>query len=463
MAEPDNADYRHWLSLRKKTTIFFVIENFLLGIDFSFVFLTLWSYLHEIVKPSHPVQFYSGILLSAHTPSVLFSWLISRAIDRSRNVRLLTFSITFVVVLGNILYALPFSPWLLVIGRFMTGFGSATKSVMYGEIARSYTPEELPRTMSYLGSAQWMGYVMGPCLNFILINIHFKIGSLEVTYLNFPGILMALAFSLLQVMSLFMLSNLSMIYDLKSDRSRNELMREDEFSIIIEDDGNSSLDNERVSLMRTEQDEYNTIRIAQKLLTNIDTCLILILSFFHNYFNCCFLSWLPLIVIEGLSWSVTTLGWINMTIAINTAGPCLLFFIWSISNKQLYWIGVCGQFCFIVAHVMLVLLRYHDKVYALNVSYVVVYCLTYLALGVGEEVFITSMYAQLISSQYQMFAEGIRFGVYRFGAVMGFVVTAFGFKNMLLVSAVHSVLITLNIIVLVLRRSYLKNPTIVIS
>lgn len=463
---PTSVNYEEWLVLRIKTVIVFVIETFLIGVDFSFVFLTSWSYQKEMVKSDHPLLFYSLTLFASFIPGIFATWIISRILDRSRNVRQLILIVNFIVMAGNLVYAVPFSPWLPVVGRLLAGFGLTTRSVMIGEVSRSYSSQDLPRAVSYLGSAHVIGYVMGPCINFIFKGIHFHIGPLKVTYLNFPGILIAILFFVTQMIAMFTLSNLSKIYDLKkSEKSQDELEHNDE-SVYR----NSSTDclikkrnDEDESALATERKKYNTTRITKELLTNVDTCLLLLLSFFQNYLECLFYAWVPLIVIEKLHWSVTSLGWINVAVAICAAGPCMLIFLCRVTSQYMFWIGVCAQICLVIAQVTLVLLRFFDHDNALDILLITLYCLSYLVLGVGEEVYLISTFAQLISSEYQMYAEGCRLIMYRIGGMAGLIMTAPGFRNMRLVSLVHIVIVSLCTVLMVLRRNRLKNPIIVVE
>ena len=89
---------------------------------------------------------------------------------------------------------------------------------MVGEMARSYPPEELNFIMTCMGVMYALGFVLGPVTNFAFRSVDFYIGSCHFTYVNVPGLVMAALFSLSLILSFFMLTNLSKVYDMKQSR-----------------------------------------------------------------------------------------------------------------------------------------------------------------------------------------------------------------------------------------------------
>lgn len=138
---------------RRNTLIAFTAQTFLVGLDVSLTYLALWKYLNDVVKPAKPLFFYSLIFITFFIPSISLTVIVSNYIDKTRNVRRIFFVINIFVVVGCLLYIVPFSPWFLVIGRFLAGTGNSLRSVMSSEIARSYPADVLPSKLSYLGFA----------------------------------------------------------------------------------------------------------------------------------------------------------------------------------------------------------------------------------------------------------------------------------------------------------------------
>ena len=132
-----------WLRLRKRTVILFTIESLLVGMDYSLTFLTLWLYIKTLVKPEKPTVCYSIVSAAFLAASLILSGFVGRIVDRTRDVRKTFFVMNTVVIIGNLIYSIPISPWTLGIGRLLSGFGGPLRSVIAGELARSYHTESL--------------------------------------------------------------------------------------------------------------------------------------------------------------------------------------------------------------------------------------------------------------------------------------------------------------------------------
>ena len=70
-------------------------------------------------------------------------------------------------IVGNIIYMIPFSPCLLLFGRIIAGTGQPVRSVMAGELARSYPDDQTASVFSILGSAHALGFMFAPGLNML--------------------------------------------------------------------------------------------------------------------------------------------------------------------------------------------------------------------------------------------------------------------------------------------------------
>ena len=166
MAPLSTEDYQAWLKMRKYTLIIFLIESLLIGMDVSVTFLTLYMYLKEMVKTDNPLVYYGFITVMFYIPSLTLGGIIGHYIDRHRNVRLTLFTLNTLVILGSLLYAIPYSPWFLIAGRILAGSGSLLRSVMIGEIARSYPPSKLSSRITYMGLSYTFGYNRRSCFKF---------------------------------------------------------------------------------------------------------------------------------------------------------------------------------------------------------------------------------------------------------------------------------------------------------
>ena len=119
------------------------------------------------------------------------------------------------MIVGNVLYAMQFSPWLLFAGRCIAGLSGSSRSVISGEIARCYFRENLCSKLSLVGVAFGIGAVFGPVINSLFLSTDICVGHWHITELNMPGVYVAVIFALLQI-AVFMLGHdLSKEYDPK--------------------------------------------------------------------------------------------------------------------------------------------------------------------------------------------------------------------------------------------------------
>ena len=450
--------YQKWLNMRKQTMIIFVFQSLLLGMDASLTLLTLYMYLKEDIKSDMTLMYYSVISVLFYLPSLCFSAIIGYLVDRYRNVRLTFFTINVLMIVGNLLYALPYSPWFLMVGRLLAGVGGPLRSVMTGEIARSYSADTLRSKLSYMGLSYCSGYIAGPAFNVVFRNIEFTIMSWKVTYLNIPGLYMAVLFSILQVMSVIMLSNLSKVYDLKMETMKDMVKEDVTINNPIEEA------KESTHLLNRTEGVSSSIHTLRKMLANFDIVLLLSLAFFQYYFANCFVMWRPLIVIEKMHWTIYSLGFVYIGQGVSCVLPCLFFiFGCTTSNKFIFYVAVLTQPALIFIHVIfIVLFDYNTNLY-LNISLWIMYCVLYIPNIVVEEIFLVGALAQMVSSKYQVFADGIRLTAYRMGGITALSMSALIFDRMNIVATVHVGIILLCFVLLIIRRETLKNPTIVIS
>ena len=217
-----------WLKMRKRTIVVFAMENMLIGMDFSITMITMLLYLKEFVKPEDTLVIYSLALTASLLCSLIVGGILGRIVDRHRNIRKTFLICNTFVIIGNLIYTLHYSPWFIITGRLLADLASSLKSVISGELARCYSPDELTRMLSVMGAAYMFGYLAGPIANLLCKDVDISIYTWKLTFVNLPGICMAVLFFIIQIINLFSLSDLSKIYDLKRDTVENNNSNEGE-------------------------------------------------------------------------------------------------------------------------------------------------------------------------------------------------------------------------------------------
>ena len=220
MVALDEHTYQKWLRKRKWTTIAFAIQNTLLGLEYSIIMLNMWIYIEQLVKPDHPKIYYSIISVSCMMSSAILSIFTSRMADRYRNIRSIFLATNLSLIIGNIIYMIPFSPWFLLAGRIIAGAGHGQSSVISGELARCYSPNELTSKFSLMGMCNAFGFMIAPGINIAVSSVDFTIGNWHITFANFSGIYLAVIYLIAQVMVIFMIHNISKEYDQKYENEK---------------------------------------------------------------------------------------------------------------------------------------------------------------------------------------------------------------------------------------------------
>ena len=441
--------------------------------EFSVTFTTLWTYIKEVKGgENNPLVFYTLVSSAFLFASLSLSAMVGHLVDKHRRIRVTFFTVNCVVILGNVLYSIPLSPWFLVLGRLLSGTAGPLRSVMSGEVARSFHSDDLSGKLTWMGMSYAVGFMLGPTINIFFKNLHVAAWGLTITKHNIPGIMMASLFSISTLIAFFFLHDLSRIYDLKKHVMEMEDHEECAQAISYEDaavsDAENPLDelNETSKLLRSNSplSTPSFLRILRRLFfSNFDVTFMLVFSFFESYFSLSFIMWLSLIVVEKLHWTLTATNMIMTGTSVSALIPCLIISRWPISNAQLLYVAVCSQFALIVMYIITEIFFHRlTEDFAVNVLLWVVWVTMYAFLVVVEEVFLVGTLAKMVSSEHQVFADGVRLTVYRLGAITALSSSALVFEYMDVVAPMHGCVVVVLAALLVVRRERFKNPKVVI-
>ncbi|XP_066919795.1 major facilitator superfamily domain-containing protein 8-like [Clytia hemisphaerica] len=267
---------KEWLKRRSRTTKIFYLTNLALGIEYSLTFATLYVYLKDVlhVADENLNSFYSAISGLYVFVQILSSLILSKVFEQNRRLRLMFFIINVLTIIGNVLYTIPSSPYMLLAGRFISGAGGAIQPIMMSELAKSYSPDELIDKLSPMALSLALGLTLGPSINFAFVHADFWFFGVHIVFANGSGLVLTFLFLMLLFISIFFVSDLSREYDLRDSTT------------------NLKENSENLDIMKT----------TKALLTNIDIVLIFLFSFnlFLAYvtFDC----WIPMVVVDVLQW-----------------------------------------------------------------------------------------------------------------------------------------------------------------
>lgn len=123
-------EFEEWLKRRGRTAHVMNIQNILNGIEASLTFTYLYLYLKDVLHTAKPILFYAVIATLYSLFTILGSLVLGRIFDKHRNLRKMMIFCNLLLFLGNLLYCIPLSPWLLVFGRLFAGIGASSKSLI---------------------------------------------------------------------------------------------------------------------------------------------------------------------------------------------------------------------------------------------------------------------------------------------------------------------------------------------
>ena len=457
-----------WRSKRSVTVRSFCIISAFLGMEYSIIFTTLWLYLKNVVKTTQPILFYSLISSSYYVSSIVVSLIASRVVDRSRNVRSTFIACTILGVIGNTLYCLPYSPALLLCGRFIAGISCVMRPIMTGEVARVYWKEEEKiQTISLITLFYNVGFIIGPGINFFFLKINFTVGSWNINHLNSPVLFMNVLFVSLLALELFAVHNLSKEFDCKAYLERRKASVEpgseiegNEMSSLLLEEGEENQE----SLVKADQTSPNDIDMKKastvgdgaqstlQLLLKVDIIILLVCSGLFVFVANTFDMWLSLLVIEVIGWHVTEVSIITIAAGALATLYVVLIYEFACTPRKLLIVSMVGIFSNCIMNGIIILLKlYHDNK-VLNILNFCLYAIFFGLILIPEEVMFAATLAKKVPSQIQSYAESVRQAFTTSATLISLLVSPYLFDLLVETSSVLIICCAISFVAIYLRR-----------
>uniref|UniRef100_A0A3Q1I432 Major facilitator superfamily domain-containing protein 8-like n=1 Tax=Acanthochromis polyacanthus TaxID=80966 RepID=A0A3Q1I432_9TELE len=183
---------------------------------------TIWRYLQTL--DAEP--YFLGLTLSAFSLSGLLSGpLFGHWSDRRRAIKKIILFGNLFEIVGNLMYFMGYSKWLLLSSRFVAGIGSGIGSSIFGVLTRCTAPEDRANVFATVMACRQAGLLIGPAFNIFLRLSDFHVGPFLVDKYTSPGLFMCLMWTLLQPVVVFMYWDLPPIENVKA---KNRLINSNE-------------------------------------------------------------------------------------------------------------------------------------------------------------------------------------------------------------------------------------------
>lgn len=212
---------------RKKRLTFFTIGLIFLlsGIEYAVILPTIWRYLQTL----NAAPYFLGLALSAFSLSGLLSGpLFGHWSDRTGTTKKIILFANLFEIVGNFMYFMGFSKWLLLSSRLVAGIGTGAGSSIFGFLTRSTSPEDRATVFAAVMACRQAGLLIGPAFNIFLRLCDFPLGPFVVNKYTAPGLFMCLLWILLQVVVIFMYWDLPPLDRWKANGNPTSHNREEE-------------------------------------------------------------------------------------------------------------------------------------------------------------------------------------------------------------------------------------------
>ena len=116
-----------WYRKRRNTTIIIFLDKCLYAFEYSAIGISGLYYYKFTIKADNPKLYYSIAMAAIFFVGIISAFFAGLYIDRTRKCREYLLVSNLFTIIGNLIYVLPFSKWLPIIGRAICGVADGAK------------------------------------------------------------------------------------------------------------------------------------------------------------------------------------------------------------------------------------------------------------------------------------------------------------------------------------------------
>ena len=365
-----------------------------------------------MVKVDKSDIYYGLCWASLYFSGMLSSLLGSFYTDRTKNVRQVVLLENVLNIVGNIMYALYFSPALILTGQLLVGATATRATAVTGEISRIYKFNEISHKLTITGIFGALGSLCGPCTTFVFQYIDFYIGHWKVNIGNAIGFVM----TILYVMQLFL--NSFTVYNI----SKEYTVKVDAIVLLDEDDDYGETGNliDFTKDRRTEEPTFfKKYTLALKaIMKSRHIRFWYFLTFIATYARALIMIVIPIALSEYLHWNEIDIA--LLWIAALCTGIIPTAIITSILSKYFedFYQFLFGLLALLLTLTFLFLLPLTKDTY--NAAKIFAFIIAIL-LNISSfmiEIFSRSILAKFVPENIQAISEGFRYAIYELSSLV---------------------------------------------
>lgn len=212
----------------------------------------------------------------------------------------------------------------------------------------------------------------------------------------------------------------------------------------------------------TTATSVDLLKLLQKMLSNKDTLLMLVLAFFENFFSISFNMWVPMAVLTTLHWSMFSLNAIVLGTGIFSIIPCLVLIFKKFSDRQMFWIStICVGFLACITCIYITL-AFYKTTPVINIVLWALYDLLFSNIMIIKDIFLSGFLAKMLSSNIQSMGDSLRLSSQRLGAIAALLLSPTLYAYMKVVGFIYIGIVLILVCLMISRRKTLSNPKVVI-
>ena len=142
------------------------------------------------MKTENPGLYYGLSRACLCASGVVCSILLSYYGDRTNDIREISIALSAFNIIGNILYLLYYSPYIIILGQFLSGTIGARNVIIEAELSRVFSKDEISHKTAITVLFTTLCGLSGPCLIFAFKYVHIGFGDCQLMIGNMSGFYM---------------------------------------------------------------------------------------------------------------------------------------------------------------------------------------------------------------------------------------------------------------------------------
>ena len=430
--------FKQWKKKRTSTFLVYCLVYLLHGMYAAFVNATIWVYVTRQIVNHNPYLVFGIINAISFLPSIILNPLVAYFGDKYRRPKILLYLTNILIIFGSVLYMIYFSVWYPIIGTFLLGCRSSLRPILVGEIARSYSPDELVKKLPLFSNFIYVGLCPTSIILIFFEKVDINIDGLHIQYGNICSLFLIALAIIIQVLAVFYVHDLSKEYDFKQEEVEK-----------VED-----------SVARKPLLEQQTPALIQKfrrLFTSFDVVLSYCLAMISGYAEMAMLKYIPIVILTKLDYSIAVL---NIGLCVNSLMSIVIMVVIvrvSISSKTAYYICIVSFLSMIIIGFLFTLMK-PTNTYTINWILFLLISILFSVFYLAEDVFLICITAKLVKSDIQSFAEGFRMSCRTVALMLA------GLSIEMIAKHYHVFCLTLSVVMFILfdliiyKKATLQNP-----